>query len=684
MSRAVIDQAGFRVVFIGFLLSLVLGLILRAQIAPNRVRSIIQDSVSRLDKDFIIDFGSAEVSLSNWGLPLPSLQISNIRVSPKKSICQDSQIFIENLTLPISVMSLVTSESLITTINASHVELRIADFNHCFEDEKKVSAKPASLDKANDNHFISGGTGNQSDNVKSAPQAVESTVPAASQSIFQAKTAALLQRINIDELKLIYKKYPTQSMDFRHLTFDLGYDRDQLNQIDINSQIYALKDSQSDLMYFKGDLGVQISSNKARQVETVFKLNGHLLDGQIHFFALMNSLEKSVKMDVQVTKVALKPLVQLKLIESSFLNFPMTVDFRGYGFYHLDTNQFAELKLNDIEISGEKTKITLDDLVAKTEKGTLQFQPFKADVQKLNLNKIINLSQNKNVAQSIENLGEFTGTIQYKSQDRINLDGGWSDLEFIFANRGYRELQKIDSFNVQASLDRKDLEAKLSHFKINQVELNGQSEFSYNTETNQVEAKADLGGVILNDRVWNLLTQHSQTPNIKIHWNYKKTKEERHQLNMDINQVEASGLKFDDVNFNFIQTLQDGISSSAVVGLKVNKVRMTADQVRINLLKELFNPQSEYPDNTYVAENLRVNLKGTDWRAMGFEVESHLKSIETASEKEVLKPLGTLKVKGDWGENDFVAGQLTIQHANKSSRFQLIKNQNNDIGIAPL
>lgn len=670
MSRAVIDQAGFRVVFIGVILSLLLGLGLRAQIAPARIRSLLQDSVSRLDKDFIIDFDSAQVVLSNWGLPLPSLQISNIRVSPRKSICQESQIYIEHLNLPLSLISLVTSESLITEINANHVELRIGDLNHCFDSPTKAvqTSKPNS-EKAET--IVELNRPQEHSAKASTPEAT----PSEQKNIFQVRTAALLKKINIDQLKLIYKKHPVQPVDFRHLVFEFDYDKGKLSKIEINSQVYALRDLQSDVMYFKGDLGVQVFSRNAQDVEAILKLNGRLLDGEVHLFALLNSIEKNIKIDMKATKVAVKPLFQLQLIESNNVNIPLTFDFRGYGFYQYDTHQLTDLKLSDIAITGERTHIAIDELVAKSEKNKFEILPFKAEIERLNLNKILNLSQNKNVAQSIENFGEFTGNLNFKNAQHVDVSGKWSDLQFIFANRGYREIQKLDSFLVEAKLNKDDVDLKLKEFILNQKPIEGQSEFSYDLDSGYVQAKADLKGPILNEKVWSLLTQVPQTPNLDIHWAYKKSKDERHQLSMAIDEVGTHGLKFKDLDVNFIQTLQDGVSSGVVLGAKSNQIKIDQEDLKINILNQLFNNTSNLPEKNYVAENFHMNLKGTDWRSMNFELDSHLKS---ATEN---KSAAVAKIKGDWSENDVIAGQIILQSTpNKNYKYQIIK-KDNDLGI---
>ncbi|MFZ3229141.1 MAG: hypothetical protein WA160_02965 [Pseudobdellovibrio sp.] len=678
MSRAVIDQSGVRIIFFGILLSLVLGLSLKTQISPVRIRTLLQESVNRLEKDFIIDFVSAEVVLSDWGLPLPSLQISSIRVSPKKSSCQDSQIYIDKLIVPISLSALVTSTSLITEIDASRVELRISDLSHCFDGNKKFKKSESVVQKVAEVN-ISPAVGSNISAEKPIDKTTDRTVEKESEeNIFNTKTAALLKKINIDQLKIIFKKNPTQALDLRHVSFDLSYEKDQLSKLDMTSQIYALKDLQSDLTYFKGDLSIQFASKKNQQIEAVAKLNGRLLDGEVQVFALFNSLSNNVKLDMKFSKVAIKPLLQMKLIEASVLNFPMTFDFRGYGYYQFGPNQVAELKLSDIEILGEKTHILIDELAVKSEKNSIEVKPFNADIQRLDVNKLVNLEQTKSISQSIENFGEISGKLKYKKTDQISLEGAWSGLEFIFANRGYREIQKLDAFDINLKLDENNILAKLDHFIVNQKEIIGKSELSYNLESANAQCSADFDGIILNEKVWSLLTQVPQSPQVKVHWNYKKNKDERHQMTMAIDHVSTNGLKFSNVDINFIQSLQDGISSSVVINAKSNHIEVEQPDLKINLLTQIFNEKTNLNEKRYEADYFHINLKGSDWRNMNFELESHLKSESD------LKLSGSLKAKGDWAENDTIAATLLLQGNNKSTRYRMTKDKDSELGILEL
>lgn len=670
MSRAVIDQAGFRIVSIGLILSLLFGFTLKNQIAPTRVRALLQESVSRLEKDFNIDFDSAEVVLSNWGLLLPSLQISNIRVSPKKSICQDSQVFIEKLVLPLSLSALFTSTDLITEIDISRVELRVSDLSHCFDESEKNKSQIYGSNKSNQiqtnkiNINI-----NKSDSQKSAE--------ASSTNLFESKTAALLKKINVDQIKIISKQYPSQSIDLRHVNIDLSYEQAKLKKIDLASQIYALKDPQSELTYFKGDLLIQATSGSVQQIEAVVKLNGRLLDGEFQFFSLYNSIEKNIKFDLSASRLALKPLVQLKIVDSPVLAFPMTFDFKGYGFYHLDSKQTSEIKLSDIEINGERTHILINEFTTKAVNNLLEVKPFHAEIQKLNLNKLLTLSQAKTFAQSIENLGEFSGSFNYKNSESIDLKGKWSDLEFIFSNRGYRENQKIQSFDVDGRLVDKSLNVHLNQFQINDQLIQGNAQLSYHLQSTATQASADLEGELLNEKIWSLMTQVPQSPNLQIHWDYKKNKEERNQLSLQADQVATHGMKFDNLSIHVIQNLQDGISSSVVMSAKTNHVDIQSSEIKINMLNQIFNSSTLLSEEKYFSDQLHMNFKGPDWRNMSFEAEARFKTQD-------LKNLGTLKAKGDWTEQDTIAALVSLQIGSKSNRYNLIKDKNNELKLKEL
>ena len=147
MRRAVIDQPGIRISFIGVVLGLFLGLALRSQISDNKIEQLLNKSVERLQNEFVIDYGQARLNLSQWGLPFPVLEVSHIRLSPKGVSCQNSQIFVEELEIPVSFSAIFGLSSKVPKIRLSNVELRVGDAEKCLQskDTEKPAEKPKEI-----------------------------------------------------------------------------------------------------------------------------------------------------------------------------------------------------------------------------------------------------------------------------------------------------------------------------------------------------------------------------------------------------------------------------------------------------------------------------------------------------------------------------------------------------------
>ena len=96
MRRAVIDQPGLKIMFLGLLVSIFLGLVLRSQITQtkinDRLKKIVQEFENK-NKQLRIDFSEGELLLSDWGFPFPHLYVKNIKISSTASECLENQIY---------------------------------------------------------------------------------------------------------------------------------------------------------------------------------------------------------------------------------------------------------------------------------------------------------------------------------------------------------------------------------------------------------------------------------------------------------------------------------------------------------------------------------------------------------------------------------------------------------------
>lgn len=658
MSRAVIDQSGFRYVFVGIVISLIFGLAIKSQISQKKIQAVIQQSLSRLDQDFIIDFRSAEVELSSWGLPSPSLEVTQIRISPKKASCYNSQLYIERLSIPLSLVSILTSKSTVTEISASNVEIRIAEFDNCLKSDSDL-AKPAS-------------------SISTATETAESVVEA-KKNIFQLQTAALLEKIKIDQLKLIFKKFPKQALELRQVQFDLSYLQDKLNKIQVSAKVNALKDPQSNIVYFRGDLGLRLSAGESNQIFAEAKLNGQLIDGQAQAYFFYDASLKKLKADFTVQNISLKPLKQLNVSESFLLNYPVALYFQGVSEIQLGKKVTSQLYLKNIQVTGDRIFIQIPEVQLQTQDQVVEVTSFEADIKQLNLNKLENVSPLGNVAQSIENYGEFTGRFKFENKQQMELQGMLSNFEFIFSNRGRREILKVDNLEVIGNLKEDSVNLKLSNFNLNDNLLTGSASIQHNMKSQNTQAEAQLSGKLLTEKIWTLLTETAQNPDVKLHWLYKKADQERHQVHLYADSLKSKGVVFEAPELQMIQSVTGGLSSGLALTVKVPNASLETILVETDFLKQLFNADSVLNDKAYSADHFVFNLKGVDWKNMSFDMETKLKPSSNPL------ALQTLKAKGEWQEDESVHGQLTIQSPNSLvKRFELLKKTNSTFSVQAL
>ncbi len=655
MSRAVIDQSGFRFVFIGIVISLVLGLTIKSQITQKKIQAVIQKSLSRLDKDFIIDFKTAEVKLSSWGLPNPFLEITQIRLSPKKATCHNSQLYIENLSVPLSLISLITSKSTITEISASIVELRIAEFDNCLKEESATSSAANSISEST------------------------KTTPTAEKNIFQLQTAALLEKVKIDQLKLIFKNFPKQALELRQVQLDLSYLNGHLSKILLNSKVNALKDSQSNLVYFRGDLGLQLSAGDVDQVNAEAKLNGQFIDGQVQAYFFYDAVLKKLKSEYTLQNISLKPLKQLSLTDSFLLNYPVALSFQGLSEIQFGKKVDSRSHLKNIQITGDRIFIEIPDVELQSLESSFDVSAFEADIKQLNLNKLENLSSIGSVAPSVENFGEFSGRFKFENKQQMGLQGSLSNFEFIFSNRGRREILKVDNLEVLGSFKDDAVQLKLSNFSLNNNPLTGGATIQHNIKSFNTQAEAQLSGKLLSENIWTLLTETTQNPDVKLHWVYKKADQERHQIYLYVDSLKSKGIVFEAPEMQMLQSISGGISSGLALTIKVPNAFLDASLAETDFLKQLFNPDSVLNDKMYSADHFVFNLKGVDWKNMTFDMETKLKPSSNP------QSLQTLKAKGEWKEDESVEGLLTIQSPTLSvKRFQLLKKTNSPFSLQAL
>ncbi len=666
MSRAVIDQPGLRVIATGMVISLLIGLSLKSQITSDKIEKYLQRSVQVLQKDFKIDFDSAEVQLAQWGLPWPHLVIKNLRLSPKKLSCQNSQIFIDELEVPFQLSVLTSVKPQIETLRANHIEIRLAEIEDCFQPKRKTEISDTSVSSPTPTEHLA-------DHVDD--RAAEPVI--VSENLFTQKTQSALKEISVEQIKVIGQKNSDQPFLLKQFHLYLDYDNGQLSQVDIKSRLFALKDNRTDIYFLTADLNSRLKPALNQQIELVLGFKGRVLDGYVQVFLNGSSLNQKISYEVIAKKVSLKALTALTAddkYDQIIDQWPLSISFNALGEIEFSKLFTHTSKFKNIEIDGDHVLIQASDLELHADHNKTLIEPFNIQFQQLALSPFKKLLTEKLDFQSVDQLGELRGELQFNQQQQWALDGFINGTELVFSHRGQREVQLIDSVHFNLQNKKKIYSLTMDQFKINSTEVAGGFEANYSEPENTLTAQLNVEGLLFNENVWKQLTQVSQSPVIKLNWTYKKSIEERHQAKLTTSEIQFPGLKLSDLQIDFLQ-LKAEQTKSIALSLKSPQGLVQVSDLKQNIVQALFNEQTDLLEPQYLALRTQFGLQGSDWKNMTFDFDSSL------TKEKVSK--AHLKAQGEWKSDQDFSATASLQIAQKTFRYSLMKTDQDEVFFTP-
>jgi hypothetical protein len=538
MRRAVVDQAGLRVVMIGVILSLFIGLIFKSQIRSSVVKTRLQQVILRLQKDINIDFESVEVRLSEWGIPRPVIEIRGVRISPLKADCQENQVYIDTLSFPLSFNLLFSENKVISTVRISLLEIRAKNTRQCF-------SQTATQENAIANREVMSGR-------KTASQALPDVKTAAvSETVtrdnFNAKIEKLrnfkshLNEIKIDRLRVIAVDKMNTAVDFNAVQVLFKYENEKLNELSLQSQLSAFKEADKSYYLFKSDLRVSLRLDEKPAINAEIK--GLIVDRPFQL-KLKNDFEKNtIQFLGELSGISLKAInyiVKTERPQTEVLDFLSGSSMTGYitGEYYIDDRRY-EANIKDIKIllGGGVAEINDIFVIGKADEKA-QIKPFDVQLSHIELTKILSHSTFDSIRPSIQNAGYISGLIQFMDVNQFKVKSLIEKTSFVFSNKGERVPQVFDSFNLHASVDPQ----KIS------LNINGAVKYSYQTEAGDKSLAVDLEGHLLKPATVKLFTGTASDPEIRLQFtsDLKNNLKGTAQLDqITINQFEITKLNLD-------------------------------------------------------------------------------------------------------------------------------------------
>lgn len=515
MRRAVVDQAGLRVVMIGLILSLFIGLIFKSQIRSSVVKARLQQSIVRLQKDVNIDFESVEVRLSEWGIPRPVIEIRGVRISPLKANCQENQIYIDALSFPLSLNLLFSKDKVISTVRVSLLEMRMKNTRQCFSKNNNGEDAIANREAmaAKEVAPIAKVVSQSASVVSHAEEKRNETV----EKLRNFKSH--LNEIKIDRLRIIAVDKMNTAVDFNAVQVLFKYEQEKLNELSIQSQLSAFKEAEKSYYLFKSDLKVVVKLEDKPSINAEVK--GLVVDRPFHL-KLKNDLQKnSLQFLGELSGISLKAInyiVKAERPQAEVFDFLSGSSMTGYmtGEYFIDDRHY-EVNFKDIKIllGGGVAEINDIYVLGKMDEKA-QIRPFDVQLSHIELTKILSHSTFDNIRPSIQNAGYISGLVQFTDVNQFKVKSLIEKTSFVFSNKGERVPQVFDSFNLHASVDPQKITLNINDFILDSQKIHGFLKYSHQSASGDKSLSVDLEGHLLKPDTVKLFTGKASDPEIRL------------------------------------------------------------------------------------------------------------------------------------------------------------------------
>jgi len=649
MSRVVIDQSGFKIFILGLVFSSLIGLILRAQISEKRVQVYLDKSINRIQANFHVDYESAKISLSRWGLPFPALVIQKIRLSPKSMLCQNSQIYIEELEIPISIFNIAGFSQTIPKIRISEMELRLSDTEKCIVQNKLNPINESS-------RFVA-------------------ETPSEVRTENQTGHHPELKDVSIENLKIISSKKTDQPILLKQLNLELFYRLGRLSEVNIKAKLSALKDARSEIYFFNAELVALLKIKESDKIESVINIKGKLLDGDAHLFVHNTVGSGRASYELSLKHVSAKAFASLipDFNEINLEKTPLSISFKNSGQIYFNNKNYIESKFKNIQINVDGGLLSADEAELYYHESHFIIKPFELKIKSLPLTMLKSFNLYKNKLDSFESLGQLSGRLEFINRNSYKFLGEIKNTQVIFSNRGLRDLQNVDHADIKIIRKASDVKFEAADFIINNEKISGSFWAHHNLSTLDMIAQLKLSGVSLQEKIWKQFTLVEQSPKVGILWNYKKinlkNNSEVHDIKIYIDKILLPDIKLVALNVGINQILSDKIEDRNLrVTVKSAHLLSEPEFIENKLVNEVLNTKNGFKLKTINSTKTDLIFMGPDWKNINFNLNSYFLS-DSSSKSETL-----LTVKGNVTFKEGLVAMIIMSKRGVTHKFNLTKN----------
>lgn len=621
------EQPGMTILLTGLILAFLLGYTTKSLLSPSRLAARIEKAASHIHKDVKVSFGSAHVSLSNGILPRFAVIITNVRMESSQTCWASPVMEIDELRLPLSFLNLIQGKAPVRVVEANSVNLTLRDdFKDC--DPTDPEQVPASQ-----------------------PRPAVMLSPSEQSQKYRND----VRGVSVRTLKITSAKHPQYSTEL--MNFAVKVKSFEPKVIEVTAKTHLMKDSQVGDYLSHANLYLQYKESPEAAVQAHFF--GNWREGHYSVIANYTLGDQLLAVETDLKHIPLSQILAIlqkyQLASRDLNGRQVWMSSKARLAGPVDEIRSLPLEIRDLRMEGDLGEMHVDKInISSLE--PLKYEPIQIDVKKLDIEKLLVLLNRTKQTSILGHLGSFTGRAEIVSDQKMRMSGEHAGLEFVFSNKGQRELQVIESMVGDIALD--------------------QDQWSF-----QIKRVEPRGGVFVGDL------------SLRADRDFKavavKTHIDELQLALPVQKLMTSGgeiglMSLDgDLRFGEgkVQSLKGllRLNSMDVEGVSLGKTRASFDWSKGEVLLNAQVQSMKVSPNSPTAEVLRPVTLNSWWHDGVLNLSGLTGQLGAKSSKEFswkgfqaqASKGGKLSTEGSWDEDARLKGHVQVKEGKIQRRWQI-------------
>lgn len=638
----VAEQPGLGLSFIGLFLAFFMGLAIRAAVSPDRVQEHLHRATENIHKDLHFSFKKAYVSFSRGLWPDLSVVIEDVKIESSQTCWLTPLAEIHEIRLPLSLRHLFRGQILIHEIFADEVNLSLrTTYQECSKDPVALNSQDSRAPTAAAEAKVPTG-----DQANSHPAKSEKPVIAQFENVNRQNPIDFVQ---IDQLHVHY--LPIAFTSFHIADFQTSLKSAEPRWIQVTGRLNLEGDTLMGDYSSHADL--QLDSIEGPSPTLTATAKGAWREGSYAIAADLKAQTQQLTLTADALHLPLSHIIPLlkkyRWVESEFNG------KRAWISGHLQTSgELSKIKQTPIQLDHLKLEGDLGEISSNQARiqslRPLQFEPIEFQIHGLDIKELLVFLNRPHPSPALGALGIFNGTAHFVNPEKINLRGDYSGLEFIFSNRGNREVQTLSLVSGELELNQHNWSIAVDRIKPVEGIFEGKVKMQADKDFKDLKVDAQITELGLAPKVQTLMTGGGSlgalSGQVQAHLKSAQIQELKGQLRWD--QILVEGLRLARPKLQL---------QSRGEAIQMNFAAQEMELARGSLAGQMFNPiWQQHQGETFLFKNPTATFQTRRFLSFSWD------------QLKAQSPWGVLQSHGQWNEASQLSGEIRIQDSNRNHR----------------